>query len=751
MDTFQVHQLRVYCEAQTPIRLNEHKGSAIRGALFYALRGTAYPNAAWSGFCANKVAPNCFVCPVNAVCPVMRLVSTLDEEGTHGHQAPRPYIINPPLEEQTVYARGEHFGFDLLLAGDAADLFPYVVLALDRLAYEGLGAQVESGGWGSRRGTAHVTRIDAVHPLTGELSPVLRPSSRTVNVPALPITHADVLAAAGRLPTQGDLTLHFITPLRLVEREQLVQQPYFRPLLHRLIERIKRPHGKLRRRASALSNPRAARSGRWGGADREPYTLAGSKGLQHPPGAPAGDRRAGGSRHLSRRRLDAFFALAGLGHDLTHGQERGQGGRLVRDRGGRGARGIAGVPNPPGPLPYEGRGPGGRSGGSMSIIQHLVVEQFGRHVGKHQERLQVTDLKTSDTVIEAPLLHLEDVLIASRGISISADAIAACTERGIPINFLDGHGNPFASLYSAGLTGTVQTRRAQLQAFCDGRGRAVSAAFCIGKLRNQTNLLRYMAKYRKEAAPKAYEELRCLACEVLDHVTEIERLGGATADDIRFELLSAEGRGAQRYWEGIRLLLRETYDWPGRRTQGASDPINASLNYGYGILYGQVERAVVLAGLDPYAGFLHVDRSGKPSLVLDLIEEFRAATVDRAVLGLVNKGSALAQDDKGKLDSPTRKLLAEKVQERLDAPVRYAGKQNTLRSALQSQARHLAVFLARRAVGVRVVCGELVTSPPSPSPAHDLSPSPSPARGGVSAPPSLAGKGVGGLGFLAGG
>lgn len=68
--------------------------------------------------------------------------------------------------------------------------------------------------------------------------------------------------------------------------------------------------------------------------------------------------------------------------------------------------------------------------------------------------------------------------------SISADAIAACTtERGIPINFPDGYGNPFASLYSAGLTGAVLTRRAQLQAFNDGRGRA-AAAFCIGKLRN---------------------------------------------------------------------------------------------------------------------------------------------------------------------------------------------------------------------------------------------------------------------------
>ncbi len=241
MNTFRVNQVHVQCTVQTPIRLNEHKGSAIRGALFYALRGSPNPRAAWSGFCANKAAPSCFDCPVNAVCPVMRLVSTLDEEGTFGHQVPRPYIINPPLDDgRIVYSPGEHFIFDLLLVGDAADLFPYVVLALDRLAYEGIGARVDGGaGRSPRRGTARVDRIDAVHPLTGEAGPVLRPNSRTVNVPSLPVTHADVLAAAERLPTSGELTIHFITPMRLVDREQLVKVPYFRPLFQRLIERIK--------------------------------------------------------------------------------------------------------------------------------------------------------------------------------------------------------------------------------------------------------------------------------------------------------------------------------------------------------------------------------------------------------------------------------------------------------------------------------------------------------------------------------
>jgi hypothetical protein len=240
MNDFHVHQLRVSCQVETPIVLNEHKGSALRGALYHALRGSEDPRATWSGFCANKQVPHCYACQVSAVCPVMRLVSTLDDQGTHGHEAPRPYVINPPLDDgRTVFAVGDYLTFDVLLAGDAEQLLPYVVLALDRLAYEGLGAQTarSDGRW--RRGTARIARIDAVHPLTGESRPVFRANARQVQVPRLPITHADVLAAAAQLPRQGMLTLHFITPLRLIEHEQLVKTPYFRPLMHRLAERLK--------------------------------------------------------------------------------------------------------------------------------------------------------------------------------------------------------------------------------------------------------------------------------------------------------------------------------------------------------------------------------------------------------------------------------------------------------------------------------------------------------------------------------
>ncbi|NPV08292.1 MAG: CRISPR system precrRNA processing endoribonuclease RAMP protein Cas6 [Anaerolineae bacterium] len=233
------HQLHITCRALTPIHFNQHKGSAIRGALFAAIRGYDHPHAQWSGFCANKAAPHCSQCPVSTVCPVMRLVSTLDERGTFGRDAPRPYVINPPLGPKADYLPDEELAFDLLLVGEAGQLFPYVVLALDRLAHEGLGQRREDSDGHWRRGTAQVIRIDAVHPLRGHTAPVLREGDKVVQVPSLPVTHEDVEQAAAHLPTMGPLTLQLLTPLRLVDRGRLVKEPQFRPLIQRLLERFK--------------------------------------------------------------------------------------------------------------------------------------------------------------------------------------------------------------------------------------------------------------------------------------------------------------------------------------------------------------------------------------------------------------------------------------------------------------------------------------------------------------------------------
>jgi CRISPR-associated protein Cas1 len=333
----------------------------------------------------------------------------------------------------------------------------------------------------------------------------------------------------------------------------------------------------------------------------------------------------------------------------------------------------------------------------MAITTHLIVDDYGAFVGKHSGRLRVMrsgDGTASERMAqEAPLLHLDSVLISGRGVSVSADAVEACARDGIPIHFLDWRGRPYAALYSAGLTGTVLTRRAQLAAYEDGRGLALGLAFARGKIENQAGFLRYTAKYREKTDPDLYCELRLCSGEVRDHLEDLCRLEAQTVEKARYQILSAEGRAAQIYWGALKGLVPERYGWPGRKGRGAKDPINAALNYGYGVLYGQVERALVLAGLDPYGGFIHADRPGKPSLVFDLIEEFRQVVVDRTVVGMANRNMALEVDAKGRLPKETRRTVAEKVLDRLEASERYERKRQPLRTIVQSQARHVATFV----------------------------------------------------------
>lgn len=323
---------------------------------------------------------------------------------------------------------------------------------------------------------------------------------------------------------------------------------------------------------------------------------------------------------------------------------------------------------------------------------HLIVEQRGCFVSKHQGRLRVE--KDKQRLDEVPIMHLEQLLIVSNGVGLSSDVVRACCEEGIPIHFLNGHaGDDYGTLFASGLTGMALTKRAQLRAYEDDRGLALAKAFVSGKILSQANMLRYAAKYRKETAAELYQALQLAAIEVLDPLPTIGRIAGVISEATRAALMGSEGQAAARYWQAVAQIIPAELEWPGRATQGARDPFNQALNYAYAVLRSQVRVALLLAGLEPNAGFLHADRPGKPSLTLDLIEEFRQAVVDRTLIGQVNRGFVIAQDDEGRLDAPTRKRIAEKVLERMESTEAYEGKRQPLRHILQCQARHIATFV----------------------------------------------------------
>ncbi|MGB9587384.1 MAG: CRISPR-associated endonuclease Cas1 [Armatimonadota bacterium] len=328
----------------------------------------------------------------------------------------------------------------------------------------------------------------------------------------------------------------------------------------------------------------------------------------------------------------------------------------------------------------------------------LIVSEFGVYLGKHSERLVIR--KGGETVEEHPLIDLEQVLVTCPGISVSSDLIRECCERGIAITFLSYSGTPYAKVVSPALTATIQTRRDQISAFNDTRGVYIGKAIAGGKLKNQANLLRYFAKYRKQSDASTFEEISTAAVQIMRLSDEMSALIGADADSVRTAILNLEGRGGALYWNGVKAILGEKAEFKKREHRGSVDPVNSILNYGYGILYSQVWSAVILAGLEPFAGFIHVDRPGRPSLVLDMMEEFRQPVVDRALLAAIGRGFKVEmetpeQGEEIRLSQNTRQEVANRVLERLDSKVTYEGKKWTLKSVIQMQCRRLASFLRR--------------------------------------------------------
>ncbi|MBI1880825.1 MAG: hypothetical protein HYR94_21825 [Chloroflexi bacterium] len=270
MHTLTAHHLRFSLEVESTIELNEHKGSALRGLLFHALRGPEKNPAL--GFCAQRHLKTCAECALVAVCPVASLVATLNPEAERGRDVPRPYAIKPPLDDRRRYERGEQFNFGLTLFGDALNLFPYVVMGLRQAERGGLGKKLARPEAGGRpyRGRFKVRSAQAINLLTGEVQDILQPGSSLVQRPDMPVTHAQVLEMSRQMlsePVSGsanghgslgsqlhaakngavEISLVFKTPTRIVEQEHLLKEPYFRPILQRLLERLEALSGEFAR------------------------------------------------------------------------------------------------------------------------------------------------------------------------------------------------------------------------------------------------------------------------------------------------------------------------------------------------------------------------------------------------------------------------------------------------------------------------------------------------------------------------
>jgi hypothetical protein len=228
MHTFTAHRLEITATVTSPIALNEHQGSALRGALFHAL---------YDRFCVNKAARECAACPLVQSCPIATLMATWRPDGERGANVPRPYTIEPPLNSSHTYRAGDTLRWGLTLFADALQLIPYIVLGVQALEEEGLGKALRQpdGAW--RRGRLVVDEIAEIHPWTGQRQVLYQRGARIMRTPSLAITAADIASRVATMPKE-QFQLTFLTPTRLIDNGRLLHRPLFRPIFQRLLERL---------------------------------------------------------------------------------------------------------------------------------------------------------------------------------------------------------------------------------------------------------------------------------------------------------------------------------------------------------------------------------------------------------------------------------------------------------------------------------------------------------------------------------
>jgi CRISPR-associated protein Cas1 len=291
-------------------------------------------------------------------------------------------------------------------------------------------------------------------------------------------------------------------------------------------------------------------------------------------------------------------------------------------------------------------------------------------------------------------LHNLGAIVCFGGIGCTPPLMAACAKAGVAISFLTTAGRFLARV--AGFTpGNVLLRREQYRRADDPQAAAAIARnMVLAKVANSRSVLLRAARDRPESP--AAESLRAIAARLLNVLDDVQ----ATADLDR--LRGLEGDAAQAYFGVFNgLITNAAFVFNGRTRRPPQDNVNALLSFLYSMLTQDARAACEAAGLDPAVGYLHADRPGRPSLALDLIEEFRAFIADRVALTLVNRqqvrSEGFTRDDAGgvTMDDDTRKTVLtvyqQRKQETLVHP--FIGEETTIGLLVHLQARLLARFL----------------------------------------------------------
>lgn len=265
--------------------------------------------------------------------------------------------------------------------------------------------------------------------------------------------------------------------------------------------------------------------------------------------------------------------------------------------------------------------------------------------------------REGNSSMRLPLHNLENIVCFNYP-GVSPGLMGACARRGVGLCFLKPSGR-FLARVTGPVKGNLLLRKRQYHLSQDEDARVAIATSCLlGKICNTRKVI--------ERALRDHAIL--VDVPALKSVSDFlkETLGAIRSAESLDELRGLEGSAAKQYFRVFGQLVlqqREHFPFKGRSRRPPRDRLNSLLSYLYTILTYEVASALEAVGLDPYVGFLHADRPGRPSLALDMMEELRPVFADRLALTLINRkqisGDGFEQKESGGvlMDDDTRKAV----------------------------------------------------------------------------------------------
>ncbi len=319
----------------------------------------------------------------------------------------------------------------------------------------------------------------------------------------------------------------------------------------------------------------------------------------------------------------------------------------------------------------------------------LVLNTFGVSISRDNEGFVINN---ADGRQRIPVTGITSIQL-SKGAQITSDAVLLAVEHEIEILFNDRSGQPIARVWSPKYGSVSTIRKGQLTFSFSSDAVEWIKDIIRQKIENQQAMLLMLTTLDDNLSQTVNKANRRLE----DYRTKVSTITGAIVSDIAPTLRGWEGLASKIYFDVISQFLPEEYHFVKRTQHPATDPANALFNYGYGLLYGKIEGALIKAGIDPYIGIMHRDDYNRPVLVYDVIEIYRV-WIDYVVITLLKQRTiseehySVRSDGSCWLEALGRRIIIQSVNDYFDEVV---GEGNTQRSRM-TQISLYAQRLAQR-------------------------------------------------------